>query len=63
LSQSEQKELRELAAAFGIELRGFLMNAIRQSTREYAELLRVAKGAELNPQFVFSLVASGHNNN
>jgi hypothetical protein len=63
MGQSEQKELRILAAAFGIELRVFLMNAIRQSGREYTQMLRVAKGARLNPQFVFSLTASGHNNN
>ena len=63
LGQSEQKELRELANAFGIELRGFLMNAIRESGREYTQMLRLAKGAELNPQCVFSLTRSGHNNN
>lgn len=63
MSQSEQKELRELAAAFGIELRGFLVNAILGSKSEYMQILRIANGAELDPQFVFSLGACGHNNN
>jgi len=63
MSQSEQRELRALAAAFGIELRGFLSNAVRHSKRELEQALAVAKGAGINPQFVYCLTASSTNNN
>ncbi|MGA9452601.1 MAG: hypothetical protein WBW41_14795 [Verrucomicrobiia bacterium] len=36
MAQSEQKELRALAAAFGIELRFFLSRAVSQAKRELA---------------------------
>jgi hypothetical protein len=63
MSQHDQKELRTLAAAFGIELRLFLSHAVRHAKRELEQALAVAKGARLDPQFVYCLIAGGTTNN
>jgi len=63
MGQREQKELRKLAAAFGVELRDFLTSAIRGKKYEYKEMMAIAEGASINPQFVYSLTTSRLNNN
>ncbi len=63
IGQREQKELRELAASFGVSLRDFLSGAIRARKYEYQQRLALARRTRLNPQFVCSLTTAITNNN
>ena len=52
MSQSEQAELRELAHAFGMDLRTFVSHALRVQKAEYREMIKVAGENHLDPDFV-----------
>jgi hypothetical protein len=55
LSRQDQAELRELAQAFGMDLRTFLFQAVLNHKLNYRELRATAKQHHLEPRQMFDL--------